>query len=212
MASIHSITFATRDWQAIEFKKNQKAWQHIKSKDIVSLTFFPQRPDFVANLTDLDTLRAQSEEMIRDFRGTITEFNVEQIEHVPSLYQIVKLPRLEHGHGHIYIGTYALPFQEFSYVIKIECPETTATGLRESAAISELIRDGKLKTSDIEGKVRNNQIPVAIRQLVSQTTDDPRFDRLFPDHPLSRLRRYLLTIRNSIDFDESLQQAEPFQM
>lgn len=212
MPTMHAVTFATGGWKPHEFWKFQKTWRNDKHHEILSITFFEERPDFVANLTEIDALREQSQEAIEPFRGEITEIRREVIDDVPMLRQIIKLPRLDHGHGYIYIGTYAIPFQEYSYVIKVECLETGATGLRESAALSELVRDGKLDIKDIEGKVRTNQIPPQIRQMVSQATDHPKFDAQFPDHPLSRLRKHLVILRDSIELDESLKSAEPFKV
>jgi len=210
MATLHSVTFATPNWKPHEFWKFQKSWRNEQYKEILSITFFEERPDFVANLSQIDVLREQSEASVQPFKGEVSEIEHEVIADLPMLRQIIKLPRLDHGHGHIYIGTYTLPFQTFSYVIKVECPEIGATGLRESAVLSELIRDNKIDMRDIEGKVRTNQIPLAIRKLVSETTDHPRYDRQFPDHPLTRLRRHLQTLRDSIALDEALQSADPF--
>lgn len=212
MPTIHSVTFATGGWKPFEFWKFQKSWRNEPYKEILSITFFEERPDFVANLTDIDALREQSEESIAAFRGEITEIAHEIIADVPMLRQIIKLPRLDHGHGYIYIGTYTLPFQELSYVIKVECPEIGATGLRESTALSDLVRTGKVDMRDVEGKVRTNDIPPEIRKRVSQATDHPKLDAQFPDHPLTRLRNHLATIRASIELDDSLKSMQPFKV
>lgn len=211
MATIHSITFSTANWKPFEFWKFQMTWHNEKYKEILSITKFDDPPDFVADLSDVEKIRQQTQEAINAFQGEISEIQQEMIDHVPMLRQIIKLPNLDHGHGHIYIGTFTIPFQDFSYVIKVECPEIRTTGLRESAALDDLFNRDQIKLSDIEGKIRTNEIPTEIRQLVSRTTDDPKFDSQFPSHPLTRLRKHMITTRNSMELDGSLKQAKPFK-
>ena len=212
MASIHSVTFDINNWQLLEVKQYQKRWSNPQYQEILSLTFFPQPPDFKADLSDIDALRQQSEEAIQPYDGEITEISSEVIENVPMLRQIIKVPLNNDGSGRVYIGTYAIPFQKYSYVIKIQCPEIGVTGLRESMATSELMREGKLELGEPNADGTPSQLPEQIQKLISQTTDDEKFDSLFPNHPLTRLRRHLITFKNSIKLDETLHNAEPFSI
>lgn len=149
----------------------------------------------------LAKLKAQS--------GELVEIEVEQIDGVDTLRQIVKFPMHEDGRGKIYLASYTFPFENFGLAIKLQCPELGITGIRESAIMSELIAEDKLDLSKLD---ESGKMPQDVIDLISQTTDEERYDKAFPNHPLTHMRIYLQQIRSTVKFDEIIHQAKPFRM
>lgn len=47
--------------------------------------------------------------------------------------------------------------------------------------------------------------------IVRHPSDDEKYDRLIPTHPLSRIRQYLKNIAETIEFDEEVRRAKPYR-
>ena len=136
---------------------------------------------------------------------------------------VFKAARDGGGRGITYIGSITLPFRDFSYVIKIQCPEVGITGVRESAIMAERLSRGLVQVKqealgkvhlrrswDLEGwlvDLDDQSAPLSLRRNVSE---DPIYDSRFPDHPLSRARRFLERVQRTIRIGDDIRSAPTF--
>jgi hypothetical protein len=113
--------------------------------------------------------------------------------------------------GMAYIGSLVLPFAEFSYVIKVQCPEHAITGQRDTLLLSTLMpQDRDPETWLQEEWVKDPYEPTDRSRLRRNLSEDEQYDAQFPSHPLSRARRYLSSILRSLEIEPSLREAAPF--
>lgn len=211
MASINSIRFSTEGWQLREESSGQRVWLNPDLREVLSLHYFAVHPDLVANLSDLEILRQHAIESIEPRNGELVEIATEKLGNVEALYQIMKYPIYEDGRGRVYLAAFTLPFQMFSFVIKVQCQELGTTGVREAFILSRLMNEGEIDVSklkpDEEGK-----LPEDMRLLISKITDEVAYDMQFPNHPLSRVRSHIRQIRATIQIDEDVQNARAFNI
>jgi len=83
--------------------------------------------------------------------------------------------------------------------LKMQCAEHGVTGIREAALIPKIVGENKIKFSI--GKIEGDWNP-----------DDPRYDDLFPQHPLSRLRRVFSTLQPALRVDARTKSAPAFKL
>ena len=116
----------------------------------------------------------------------------------------------------VYIGSYTIPFKNCSYVVKVVCVEQGITGIRDSAILSLMITNGTVKRdNEEEGRLKgwmrdpyDNSINLPFMMNLSESE---KFDDMFPNHPLSRLRKYLKHIEETIKIDKSLLKELKFE-
>jgi hypothetical protein len=101
--------------------------------------------------------------------------------------------------GVTYMGTVAIPFRQCYCNFYFSARELGTPGAREAA----LVRSGKVKlTKPIDNS--HDKPPVVTE------CDAEKFDGLFPDHPLSRVRGYLRFLRETLTIDAAVKAQAPF--
>ncbi len=209
MRTIDYVTFDITAWDLLEVKKIEKRWKHQKFQDFLSINLFMGRPDFASNLSDIPTLRKQSQQAIAPFAGIIVDIGTELIKEIQVFRQIIKIPLASQGFS--YIGSYTIPFQRMSYVIKVQCTELDTIGQREAFALQHLLEAGDIKLDLQDPNFNPSSITPEMEALISTTSDSTQLDMKFSRHPLSRTRHYLQNIQKTIELDTSLQSAKPFK-
>jgi len=113
-----------------------------------------------------------------------------------------------------YLGSLTLPFRDFSFVLKIQCEERGVTGMREAVLLDETLGSGEVHLEfdgeDIAGWMK---VPCDVTRtsgLARSLADDDEHDRRFPDHPLSRARRFLSASEANISVSGAIRNASPF--
>lgn len=196
-ASLDSVSFDTTRYQFEGEVDGQRTW-FTPEGDGIGLFFFPMPPDLPPG--------AQSSSELREFyRGLVCKDEVQMIEFrllpvagVSSIWMVLKIPAKPHGMT--YLGSLTIPFAGFSFVVKMQCEEQGVTGLRETALFLKGQKEGSV-TLGADGKFAGDWSP-----------DDPRFDDMFPDHPLSRLRREFGHIVASLQIQEATKKERPFPL
>ena len=94
--------------------------------------------------------------------------------------------------GMTYLGAFIIPFQDFSYIVNIQCEEWGTTGLREAILLDRGLSSGKNVIGD-NGQIAGEWNP-----------DAETHDAEFPDHPISRCRRGLKQIGSSLSMSAEL--------
>lgn len=105
----------------------------------------------------------------------------------PAVRMIFKAP--QQPTGMTYVGSITLPFRDFSFVIKVQCPERGWTGSREAMLLARRMAQGAVPVS--EGRI----------ELPGWDPDAEDFDAEFPGHPVSRARRVLRRVAESLAID-----------
>ncbi len=115
---------------------------------------------------------------------------------LPAVRSIAKIPQAHAGFT--YVGAYILPFRDCSYVVKIHCEERGFTGTREAVLAA----------------MRHSPKGIALAEASGDwdfwTSDNEIHDDRFPDHPLSRCRRGLRMIAESLTFADDFRALPEF--
>jgi hypothetical protein len=174
--SINSLRFEISDLHLERVEPYRLIWTS-RSGDAISLYFFPKPPDLPRGLSTSDELRTSYAKSLEASPIKLVEAQIITAGACRIARVIVKDPM--EPSGMIYVGSLIIPFRDFSYVIKAECPEHGTTGVREAILTAVQLRAGE-DVIDADGKLRGDL-----------NFDDERYDAQFPHHPLSRLRALL---------------------
>lgn len=212
MISISSIQFDNEGWELVENKFDEICWRNNDDPSIITLHYFSKRPDIPCSLEQIDDLRNAYREAISQSGGGLISLEVFLVKKLKCLELICKVP--QQPHGMCYFASLTFPFADFSFVVKLECPELGMTGFREAVISSELMKSGQVRLNaengSIEGWARDpydaNYNGPALRNLA----EDEKYDADFPAHPLSRARRLLAGIKMSLNPSEDLLGARQF--
>ena len=140
--------------------------------DGIGLYYFALPPDLPKDQPTIEAFCAEYRELMQ---GEVVEAGIDTIAGLSVFRIIGKVPQDPTGIS--YVGSYTVPFRDFSYVVKIQCEERGMTGTREAVLIDKGLASGALELDD-SGALSGDWNP-----------DDAIYDVDFPDHPLSRCRR-----------------------
>lgn len=197
MLSASSITLPLVGWTAVP--DGADAWTNA-SGDVLSTHFFDLKPDLPAALSaDLSRNRAYYRKILGD-NGAIVE--VERITAAghQALRTIIKLK--QEPTGMTYVAAVTVPFEECSFVARVQCMETGVTGLRDTIVAM------KLDAIGADGWMRDPYDASYRNPVLSNRSDEVEWD-VFPDHPLSRARRYLVEIER-LELPKEIESLAPF--
>ena len=204
------VALGSENWREEATDNPVRIWRN-DTGDGLGLFYFDLPPDIPVALGAIDELRRFFRMLVTDAGGGLVELDVVTLDGLPSIRQIVKLP--QPGGGMTYVGTYTIPRLSFSYVVKLQCEERGVTGLRESAILDQALAQGRVALSKDEGMTgwaADPYDPEFEAEVLRNQAEDERYDKDFPDHPLSRLRRGLRDVATSVSFAESIKSAADF--
>ena len=211
---VDAISFDTTDWVEQEREQNGsglvRLW-HNNVGDGMGLYHFAIPPDIPVPLQALDQLRRSYGRSIGEAGGGLVALTVVQLDGLPAIQMIVKTPQAPSGMT--YLGSFTIPRRSFSYVLKIQCPEHGITGVRDADVLARALAGGQVQIADSDeliGWWADPYDPGFRGPVLRNLSDDERYDGDFPDHPLSRLRRYLNDIRRSITIADSVKASAEY--
>ena len=129
MRSLDSVTFDTTEFEPREGRDGVRVW-HTPAGDGLGLFYFPIPPDIPARIDSIAEIRASYRRKALEAGGAIIEVDRLALDGCPAIRTIIKMP--QQPTGMTYIGSFTLPFRDFSYVVKVECPERGVTGFRDA--------------------------------------------------------------------------------
>jgi hypothetical protein len=213
MPNLNSLQFDTAGLTLRQEEEAQRAWL-TATGDAVSTHFFPLAPDIQAALDDIDELR-------RFYRRTVTtsglgmiEVDTLRIDGCTAIRTVFKVP--QQPTGRTYLGALTLPFRDFSFVAKAQCPEYGMTGLRDTVVLNEMLASGRIKPDEsnkdgaIPGWMRDPYDLAVVGPMLRNLAEDEEYDTRFPDHPLSRCRALLHRLQDSLKLVPDAASAPPF--
>jgi len=181
---------------------DERIWFDPLTGDQVSLTIIESVPDLPASLADVATLRGRLTAETAS-TGSLIEAHVVELDSVPAVFQLLKLPIPDQEHGLAFIAAFTVPKAECSVVLRVQCTEGQPTGMREAMVVGNLGVDNAFPphpyAPDVQGLLPFN------------VADDARWDERFPDHPLSRARAWARQTVASAKVDPAFAALPPLQ-
>jgi hypothetical protein len=196
MPSIDAVTFDTTGLNLVDDSRDprseKRAWTSDRG-DAVAIMYTPGGEHLPAAARQtpqglLDYWARQTQ----DRGGTHIETLLCHVGVGPAVISMAKYP--QQPSGMTYIGSVAIPFQDFGYAVMVHCPETGTTGLREALLFDRWMAAG-------------NTPQFADGRVVMPPDWDPdaeEHDADFPDHPMSRLRDLMGQVVGSMRLDPAV--------
>jgi hypothetical protein len=208
--NLHSVTIPAQGWTKVSEDNDAIRWVNPQQSALIVLHFFDKEPD-LPTAKDLDYLKKFYRNIAASSNGGTIETDIINIHDIPCVKTIVKVPQQETGM--IYIASITIPFENCSYVIKIQANEIGITGMRDAAVLSKLIESGEVK---IEDETMTNWFEDPYDSDFSEGTlmnksELEKYDHEFPEHPLSIARSLLQSIAREILFTPEIKQLSPFK-
>ena len=107
--------------------------------------------------------------------------------------------------GTTYLATLTFPFKECSFVFKASCVEQGTLGLREEGVARQM---GRTPTGP--GWAQDPYDSTAQGPFLRTLADDSRWDEVFLDHPLTRARRVMRHVENTLIVADELKALAKF--
>lgn len=178
--------------------------------DRLSINYFPVVPDIAADIADAAALRSFYRAAAEAGGVAMLEVIPVQVSGLPAVHTLLKA-RLE-PRGFAFIGSLTLPFEDRSYVIKVQSVEIGITGGREAAVMA--MQQGAFELDEQTGKLigwEQDPYDLAYRgSFMRNVADDEKYDAAFPDHPLSKVRGYLKELTETVELSAEIRTGKPF--
>lgn len=191
-------------WKLREKDSDVKVWDN-DSGDILSLNYFDKPPDIPVSLSKITKLRNFYRRNVAEVGGGVLGVEVIELKGLPAIECLFKMPL--HPSGMVYLSSFTIPFRDKSYVVKTQCPEYGITGARDSAvfALHADFDDEENENFDpFKGWMKDPYDETITEGLLMNLSEAEEYDAKFPDHPLTRARKYLNRIKETISLDENL--------
>jgi hypothetical protein len=180
---------------------------HAPTGDLVQLWRFDLAPDIGAALDDEPAVRAMYRERVARAGAGLVAVDCVTVAAVRAVRVVIKAPM--EPRGRIYVGSLTLPFRDFSYVLKVECREQAATGVREAIVMAKVALPLDAN-NELAGWFADPYEPSARGPMVRNLSEDEQYDPLFPEHPLTRVRSLLGHVERTLAVDPKVRAAPPF--
>ncbi|WP_280277345.1 hypothetical protein [Nocardia wallacei] len=190
------IAFETGGLQQLD----PSTWGNPATGDLVTLIYVDAVPDLPAPLEDIDALRRKLTEQQAEF-GCLIEAYTIAVAGQPALLRLEKFP-LADGGGLGFTAGIVVPKATCSAILKIMCRETGRSGTREAAIVPKVGFQNMFRPHPYAPEVRG--------KLPYNVADDAQWDSQFPDHPLSRARRWISLASRTARIDPRFAALPPF--
>ncbi|WP_198407241.1 hypothetical protein [Nocardia terpenica] len=191
------IAFETGGLQQLDPNR----WGDPVTGDVVTLTYIDAVPDLPAPLSDADTLRRRLTELQAEF-GCLVEAHVITVDSQPAVLRVEKFPLPDRSSGLGFTAGIVIPKATCSAIVKIMCAETGRSGVREAAVVPKVGFPNMFPphpyAADVKGRLPYN------------VADELRWDPMFPEHPLSRARRWIIHVSRTARIDPRFAALPPF--
>lgn len=195
--AIFRIDFDMPGWTEQQPDGNMRFWRAPHGA-ILSLTLF--NSDFWSAASD-DELRQFARRHAASEQGGLIEVNQLPCENETALRFIYK--RLQMS-AYVFTGMFRIRLHGTPMVWTIVDGETGTTGVREAIIMAELIKSTNPQTEEdlmkLWGKDPYDITSLGVDSRVRRfTSDGEEYDERFPDHPLTRVRRFLVELRTWLE-------------
>jgi hypothetical protein len=214
MRSLDSITFDTTGLALQGDLDSTRVW-HTWVGDGIGLYYFNKPPDIDADPDSVDEVRNFYRLLVASAGVGIIEVETLILDECRAIRTIFKVS--QQPSGMTYLGSITLPFRDFSYVIKVQCMEYGATGIREAVVADALLASEQIqiqsdgeRRAEILGWSRDPYGCSVDAPLKRNRAEAEEYDSQFPEHPLSRLRTILREIQDSVHIAAGIKSEPAF--
>jgi hypothetical protein len=175
-----------------------RVW-HTPDGDGLGVYFLPVPPDLPNNAGSVEELAAFYRRLLGESGGKLVECWVVIAGGGPAVRTLFSIP--QKPSGHTYVGSITVPFRDFSFVLKCQCPEHGHTGIK-AALLFDRSRAANEPMTIEGGRFHISGFDV----------DDPRHDAEFPHDPVARARRVLDHVAGSLQVVAEVRQLPGFTL
>ena len=144
------------------------------------------------DLADVTAVRNYCRQSAEASNAALVEANVVETPAGAAIQMIYKTPA---GSGFLFTGLQLTPVVGGTRICKVVAAETGTTGVREAIVTTHLMQEGRLNVKTYQSSWGCDPYDATYRAPANLplrfTSDDPVYDRMFPGHPLTRVRRAL---------------------
>ncbi|MEL6535019.1 MAG: hypothetical protein AAFQ98_06375 [Bacteroidota bacterium] len=208
--SLSSISLPDWGWEQKQKNKTMVQWVNPEAPVALSINFFAKEPD-LPTTQDVEELRNYYRSQLTAQGGGILQVEIIKIQGIKAIKTLFKFP--QQPSGTMYLGSYTLPFEKCSYVLKLQGMELEPTGQRESLVADAMIKQGKLvanEKGEYPGWAADPYAPEYQHTCLMNKSEAISYDLQFPDHPLSQVRTYLTKLSWDLKAEAILKEQPPF--
>jgi hypothetical protein len=205
---IDQVRLDERGWKLREKNSDVKVWDN-DSGDVLSLNFFNKTPDIPVSLSQEIELRNFYRKSVAEVGGGILKVEVVELKGLSAVECLFKMPM--QPSGMLYLASFTI--RDKSYVVKLQCPEQGITGARDSAVFAlhaNFDDEDDENFNPFKGWMKDPYDESITEGVLMNLSEAEEYDVKFPNHPLTRARRYLSQIKETISFDERLSNLARF--
>ncbi|MCS3871156.1 hypothetical protein J3D55_004072 [Chryseobacterium ginsenosidimutans] len=207
---INSISVPNFGWNKVEENESRIVWVNPEQSVLISLNFFDLQPD-LPTIKDLAFLRNFYRKNVISAKGGIVEVSFLNVHNTPSVKTILKIPQPESGMT--YIASVTIPFENCSFVVKIQAAEVDITGVRDSFILNKLLNTGEITFDDngLQNWFEDPYDPTIKEGTPMNKSEQEQYDAEFPQHPLSIARALIKQAIQQIVFKPEINELSAFK-
>jgi hypothetical protein len=165
-----------------------------------------QRPTWLQPF-DAPSARIASRQLVESMDAGVVSLDSFPDATFPCAQLIYKRER---GSGYRYVVMLFIAVEESAFVVSGAWSERGTTGVREALVTAQLVEEGRLEfeelpephNGDMTGTIKGWFVdpfdPAYRGKVLRSISDDERYDPIVPDHPLTRIRINMTSIRASM--------------
>lgn len=206
--NINSISVPNFGWNKVEETTSRIVWVNPEESALISLNFFDLQPN-IPTVKNLNILKNFYRDSVSESNGGLIEVSLLEVNNTPSIKTIFKVPQPERGMT--YLASVTIPFENCSFVVKIQAAEVGTTGLRDSMILSQLLASGEVTFGEgIENWFADPYDPDFKGGTLMNKSEHEKYDTEFPEHPLSIARASIIKAIQGINFKPEMKELAGF--
>ncbi|MGU3376265.1 hypothetical protein [Chryseobacterium sp. M5A1_1a] len=208
--TIHSITVPDQGWNKLSEDDEAIRWVNPQQSALIVLHFFDKEPD-LPTVKDLDYLKKFYRNIAASSNGGTIETDILHIHEVSAVKTIIKIPQQETGM--VYLASITIPFENCSYVVKIQANEIGVTGMRDAFILGKLMQTGEVEIDDetMINWFEDPYDPEFKQGTPMNKSELEKYDPEFPEHPLSIARSLIKKIATEMVFHPAIKELPSFK-
>lgn len=208
--TINSISIPDFGWNKVEETASRIVWVSPEENALVSLYFFDIQPD-IPSAKNLELLKSFYRQSTSKSNGGIVEVSLLNINAIPCIKTIIKIPHPEIGMT--YIASVTIPFENCSFVIQVQAVEGGTTGMRDNMILSQMLNSGEVKFGEagLENWFEDPYDPTFKKGTLMNKSELEKYDIEFPQHPLSVVRNSIIDVVKKTIFKPDINELAAFK-
>ncbi|ALM15642.1 hypothetical protein [Mycobacteroides abscessus] len=160
-------------------------------------------------LNDVGAVRRVLVETVLNRRAGVVEAFVVGVDALPGLLYVVKVPKADAPQGLTFMASIVVPRAHSYAMVCGAFAEGPVTGTREATVLEELLAAGGPSSQMWPPHPYAPDLEPGIPYNIA---DEMRWDERFPDHPLTRLRRWVAGVTPTIRVAHKFAALPPFSV